>query len=558
MKARILMVDDVESNLVALEAVLAGPGVKLVRARSGREAVRKLDDGEFSLVLLDVQMPELDGFSTAELIRAKEKTRDIPIIFVTAHGVSPELTRRAYSTGAADFLAKPIEPDILKAKVATFIDLAHRFEQAKVQAAALHQQQLREERQRWEAEALRVQVSEQRQATLNERAARLDAETANQIKDEFLATLSHELRTPLNTILGWVSILKNKDLALEGRERGLGIIERNARLQAKLIEDMLDISRIVAGKLRIDQKPVKLREVIERALDGVRPEVDLKDITLGTRLDDDIPAITGDADRLMQVMSNLVSNAVKFTPKGGKVEVSLRRSRENAEIIIADNGVGIPPEFLPHVFERFRQGDSATTRAHGGLGIGLSIVHHLVALHAGQIQADSAGVGRGSTFVITLPLVATPAVAAQEAAAVAVRPAGAPLTGVRILLADDEPEAREVLCELLELEGAVVRATQSAAAALKEVQEFRPAVLISDIGMPGEDGYSLISRVRTLSDGVSRIPAIALTAYASLDDAKKAREAGFQVHLAKPVDPDRLVATIASLAGKGATRPPNG
>ncbi|HET6284449.1 MAG TPA: hybrid sensor histidine kinase/response regulator, partial [Polyangia bacterium] len=396
MAARILMVDDVESNLVALEAVLYDPAVTLVRARSGPEALRALLEDDYSLILLDVQMPEMDGFDTAALIRERPKTKTTPIIFVTAHGATAELTLKAYSVGAVDFLTKPFEPQVLRAKVSAFIDSARRLDEAKIQAELFHQQRLREERQRWEADALRAQVTEERRTASEERAARRDAEAANQLKDEFLATLSHELRTPLNAILGWLSVLKANEVDRAKRDRGLSVIERNARLQAKLIEDMLDISRIVAGKLRIEEQEVRLPDVVERVIEGARPDAESRNVTLAARFAEEVPPISGDPDRLGQVLGNLLSNAIKFTPRGGHVDVQLRAVGGTAELRVEDSGKGIDPGFLPRVFDRFRQGDGATNRSHGGLGIGLSIARHLVELHGGTIRAESDGLGKGS------------------------------------------------------------------------------------------------------------------------------------------------------------------
>jgi CheY-like chemotaxis protein len=384
----------------------------------------------------------------------------------------------------------------------------------------------------------------------------VDAQEANRTKDEFLATVSHELRTPLNSILGWARMLSTGRLDEANAARAVQIIERNAKAQAQLIEDLLDISRIISGKMRLEVRSVDLVSVIEAAVDAVRLAAENKGIRIQRVLDSGVGLISGDPDRLQQVVWNLLSNAIKFTPRDGRVQVRLERSGSTAEVIVSDTGMGISPEFLPHVFERFRQLDSSSTRKHGGLGLGLAIVSQLVELHGGHIRVESEGKGKGATFTVTLPVAAhaesevperLPARAAIPAAT------GSPiLDGVRVLVAEDEQDTREVLTVILQQCGAEVQAVASAGEAFEILRaDWKPDVLVSDIEMPGEDGYVLIRRLRALeAERGGRIPAAALTAYARSEDRMRALSAGFQVHVPKPVEPEELIAVVASLSGR--------
>ena len=381
--------------------------------------------------------------------------------------------------------------------------------------------------------------------------ARQGAEAANRAKDEFLATLSHELRTPLSPILGWVRLLRSGDLDDAATARGLEVIERNVRAQTQLIEDLLDVSRIITGKLRLEVRPMDLVAVVEAGIDAVRPAAEAKGIRIASRLDPMASAMVGDPDRLQQVVWNLVSNAVKFTPKDGRVEVELARVDTHARLRVRDTGKGIQPAFLPHVFDRLRQADSTSTRAHGGLGIGLAIVRHLVELHGGTVAAESGGEGEGATFTVELPISATPGTqrAAPEAAA---RDEGSVrLDGVRVMVVDDEADTRDLLSFSLRNYGAEVRALGSASEALAAIQQDKPDVLVSDIGLPGDDGYALIRKVRALDEeSGGRVPAAALTAYAKDEDRHRAIAAGFQAHVTKPVELAELASVVASLAGR--------
>jgi PAS domain S-box-containing protein len=385
-------------------------------------------------------------------------------------------------------------------------------------------------------------------------AARDEAEEASRAKDQFLAMISHELRTPLTAILGWARMLRGDVLTDEKRARALLTIERNAQTQTQLIEDLLDISRIVTGKLVLDVQPTDLGEVVRATIDGVRPAVEAKALRLEAHIADDAEKVLGDPTRLQQVVWNLLTNAVKFTPRGGRVMIDVRRVGAAVEIAVSDTGQGISPEFLPHVFERFRQADVGVSRAHGGLGLGLAIVRHLIELHDGTITAESPGEGRGATFRVRLP--AHPGRAADVAA---IRARGQmrewepppDLTGLRVVLVEDEPDARELLTSVLEQAHAEVTVTTNAEDGYGALCRVRPDVLVTDIGMPGEDGYSLIRRVRALPpDQGGRTPSVALTAFARMEDRTRAIRAGFDLHVPKPIEPAELVVTVAGLAGR--------
>jgi PAS domain S-box-containing protein len=381
-----------------------------------------------------------------------------------------------------------------------------------------------------------------------EREARAEAERATQMKDEFLATLSHELRTPLNSIVGWVGVLK-QDQSRETLRKAIDVIDRNSRRQAQMIDDLLDVSRIVSGKLPLEVHRVDLAAVIDEAVTSAQPAADAKGVHVTTVYDSAV-AVQGDPARLQQVVWNLVSNAIKFTPRDGTVHVALHAVDGQAQVQIADSGQGIVPDVLPHIFERFQQADSSSTRRHGGLGLGLAIVRNLAEMHGGSVTASSAGVGRGATFTVLLPLQAPISDRALEAIEAPPRP-GALLSDIVVMVVDDEADARDLVQRLLEDAGARVSACDTAQAALQTIQEgFLPDVIVSDVAMPEQDGYDFMKRVRQMKAPMSSIPAAALTALARVADRRRALLAGFQTHLTKPVDPTELVATVASLAGR--------
>ncbi|HEX8561068.1 MAG TPA: response regulator [Pyrinomonadaceae bacterium] len=732
-KINILLVDDNEGNLLALEAILAAADRNLVRASSGDEALRYLLDHDAAVILLDVHMPGIDGLETAALIRGRERSRDIPIIFLTADNAGGALLAKGYSLGAVDYILKPVEAPILRSKVGVFVELFKKTEEVKRQAALLREknvelenanlrrlallielgQRLAAERdpervlrkfcraardivgaryaavgmfegdrrtlrhfhasgedgrasagrdifeagrellgpllgrsgpvrarlagdgrpaadgsapghastpflgapivssaqsngwlylsgkldggefseaderlaatlsaqaavayenarlyteaQRHAAE-LQQEVADRKQAEqerarllVREQAARAEAEAANRAKDEFLATLSHELRTPLTAILGWSRLLRTGNLPDGAAAGALETIERNAKAQSQLIDDLLDVSRIITGKLRLDSRPVEIAGIIAAAVDSARPAARAKNIQLGVEMEPMPGPLLGDAGRLQQVAWNLLSNAIKFTPEGGRVSVRLGRAGARAEVTVEDTGQGIAAEFLPHVFDRFRQADGTTTRRHGGLGLGLAIARHLVELHGGSIRADSPGEGRGASFSVSLPLMNAPAGGdGAEAArgAGAASPAGrGGLEGLRVLVVDDETDTRELVAFALTASGAEVRTAARAAEALDALGAWAPDVLVSDIGMPDLDGYDFIREVRRREvDSGGLLPAVALTAYAGVEDRRRAAAAGFQTHLAKPLDPGELVSVVAALVGRGPGR----
>jgi signal transduction histidine kinase/CheY-like chemotaxis protein len=405
---------------------------------------------------------------------------------------------------------------------------------------------------------LQAQLEDRSRLLSNEKFARNEAERANRLKDEFLATISHELRNPLNAIMGWAHMMRLGKLTPANMERAVETIYRNAKSQTQLVADLLDVSRIISGKLRLDVRTVDLLYIVNAAIDSIRPAADARSIRLQTLLDPAAGPISGDADRLQQIVWNLLTNAVKFTPKGGRIQVKVQRVDSHVEIVVSDSGVGISKEFLPYVFDRFRQADASTTRIHGGLGLGLSIVHQLVDLHGGTVSVQSEGEGKGATFTISLPFVG---VTSNHTEAEAVHPTqsdelisfeGLPsLHGLKVLVVDDEADTRELIREVLKERGSEVITSRSVADALVALEKHKPDILISDLGMPDADGYALISKIRALpAEQGGEIPAAALTAYARAEDRMRVLRSGFQFHLPKPVDSAELVTVVASLAGR--------
>jgi PAS domain S-box-containing protein len=662
--ARILMVDDHPPNLIALDAILEPLGQELVHANSGAEALRHLLDSDFAVILMDVQMPGIDGLQTAKIIKERPRNKHIPIIFLTAIHKDPSYIFRGYKEGAVDYLLKPFDPEILRAKVSVFVDLWRKGEMLRRQQAILRARELLEVEKRgelrfraltdsmpqcvWAARAdgeifycnrvwreyagpeagmtffdalssedlagiqqawretirsgnkmeqeLRLRrndgewrwhlvrvvperddrgrlvgfiatatdidtqkrIEEANQRLLaSETEARSQAEVANRTKDEFLATVSHELRTPLNAILGWTRMLRTGAVEPKQLTRVLETIERNARVQTQLIEDILDVSRIIAGKLRANVHRMDLHAVARSALDAVRPPADAKGVVLAAELEEGSQEFCGDPDRLQQVIWNLLANAIKFTPRDGRVELRVKRVLSDVEISVSDTGVGIARDFLPHVFDRFRQADSSITRAQGGLGLGLAIVRHLVEIHGGTVRAESEGEGKGARFAVRMPVravvpaAAVEPVAGGEPAQPRVEPAAAvavaDLQGLYVLVVDDDADARDLVAAVLANHGASVRTVSNVDEAVAQVREKHPDVLLSDIGLPSEDGYALIRRVRAIAPV---LPAAALTAYAGPDDHKRALAEGFNAHVAKPIEPSDLALLVASLAGR--------
>lgn len=555
LKANILLVDDRLENLIALEAILSRLGQNLVKARSGEEALRCLLNQDFAVILLDVQMPGMDGFEAASIIRQRDRSQQTPIIFVTAFSTDDQWQMKGYALGAVDYLLKPINAEILLSKVAVFVDLFNKTQEIQRQSAELAMQKIE---------------------IIQEQFARQQAESANQMKDEFMAIISHELRTPLNAILGWSKLLVADKLDAIAARRALETINRNAQSQAQLIDDILDVARLTSGKVKIRQQPTNLLTLISDELESLRPAIDEKGIELICNFTPDRCIVNGDIRRLQQILRNLLSNAIKFTPEGGQIEVRLNRVTGDelggiernqepqintqdpsptpalAQIVVTDTGIGIDPDFLPQIFEYFRQADSSSTRSHDGLGLGLAIVHQLVELHGGKIDAASEGKDKGTTFTILLPLHTT----SQQASPAAQMPtpessqSTLTLEHISVLLVDDNLDNRSYLVTVLELAGAEVTAVETGQEVIDHLQRSQPDVLLSDIAMPNENGYELLRRVRMLEQdqGKTTIPAIALTAYAKPEDRHQALSVGFQQFLSKPIDPTQLIEAVAEAA----------
>ncbi len=559
-RARILIVDDLPEKLLVYRTLLEDLDAQIVEAHSGTEALKRVLEGEFAVLLLDVNMPDIDGLETANLVRRHKNGRHTPIIFITSYADEMQ-TARGYELGAVDYILSPVIAPVLRTKVRVFVDLY----EARVALALSNQEletrvtertgELQKSNERLQAEiAERLRAEAEREALLaREKVLRAEAEELSRLKDEFLATMSHELRTPLNAIFGWITLLRTRRLDEATEERAVETIERNARAQKRLIEDLLDVSRIVTGKVALELVTVDPRRVVEAALETMHPAAQAKGLKIVPLLDIGAGTVRGDFARLQQIVCNLLSNAIKFTDTGGQVEVCLARRNGEVEISISDSGQGIKPEFLPLVFDRFRQEDGSISRRHGGLGLGLAIVRHLVELHAGSVDAQSAGEGKGAKFIVRLPAREAnllPRVTEAPASGIV---SAAMLMGVRLLVVDDDPGARELISGMLEGFGAQVSVAESGQAALSLLFAQRPDVLIADLGMPGMDGYALIEQVRALDPDFGGLtPAVAVTAYASPQDRLRALQAGYQNHVAKPVEAEELAIVIASLAGRPA------
>jgi CheY-like chemotaxis protein len=526
----LLLVDDEPANLLALHGVLEPLGHELVDARSGREALRFLLERRFAVVLMDVRMPDMDGIETAALIRQRDRTHGVPIVFVTAAS-DPKAVYKGYAEGAADFLVKPFDPEILRAKV---------------QALVVAQEAAVEEEVRARTEAF----------LQREQQARAEAERAMKLRDQFLATLSHELRTPLMSILGWARLLRLGKASADPSGRALQSIERNARLQARLVDDLLDVQRVESGKMSISFSEVAFAGVLEGALEQVFPDAEQGQVRVRTVLphDEDL-FVFGDAERLQQMVTILLRNAIKFTSQGGNVRAVVSSEDTDLVLTITDDGRGMDADFQPLAFEPFTQQDSRLTRAHGGLGVGLAIVRGVVELHGGTVSAYSAGEGLGSSFLLTLPLRShVPKPFMPSAGRAIVIPPPVSLQGVSILVVDDDPDAQYLIATMLEQFGGRVTAIGTARDALRVLENDPFDILLSDISMPGEDGYSLIRRVRG-AERTARMPAVALTANARPEDRTLALLAGFHAHLAKPVEPTELATVLAAVVRAARDQP---
>lgn len=525
--------------------------------------------GSPDLVLLDLSLP--DSFGLETLARWQAHAPTVPVIVLTGSD-DEALAVAAVREGAQDYLVKGrLDGGLLAQAIRYAIERKRVQEDLRQAKEGLEHRvedrttELREINTRLQGEIAERTLAQQQAAELLERekAARAEVESVNRSKDEFLAMLSHELRTPLNAILGWSEILRSEESSEVERQEGLEVIERNARAQARLVEDVLEVSRIICGKVRLSIGSVDLTAVIDAALADARPAASVKGVTLHRSLDPLALPSSGDAGRLQQVVWNLLSNAIKFTPRGGSITVQARQNSEQTEIAVADTGAGIKADFLPFVFDRFRQSDASITRSHGGLGLGLSISRHLVEMHGGTISAASVGEGRGATFTVRLPLRVSsgmPALGEHDHPSSDAAPAPSDervtLAGIGVLVVEDEPDSRRVLVRHLRKVHAEVREAGSVAEALDLLHGWIPDVLVSDIAMPDEDGYSLLRRLRTSPDpALQALPAIALTAFARTEDQARAVEAGFHRHLPKPFDPQALLSAIRTLT-QGTSQPP--
>ena len=543
LRPAVLLVDDNQANLTAMEAVLGSLDLELAKAESGDEALKHLLARDFAVVLMDVQMPGLDGFQTTELIRQRDRTRHVPIIFVTAIHTDKESVHKAYALGALDYVTKPFDEAVLKAKVAAIVD---HYRQADIIAL--------------QAEALRAKEHE----ADREVAARRVAEQANRAKDDFLAMISHELRAPLNAILGWASVLE-RDAELPPRAAlAAQAIARSARAQSKLIDDLLDLSSMAAEKFAITPGRVDLATITQSALAAMQTAAMHKRVQLELSVGPGSYRTRGDGARLEQLVGNLLSNAVKFSNDGDPVQIELVRHDQTLRLCVKDVGIGISAELLPHVFERFRQADGSRTRQYGGLGIGLTLARLVAESHGGTLEAFSSGEGKGASFVVTLPIVDADADADADAGDADGYPAGAraatatasfaaqPLAGLRLLIVDDDADVRSLLTLTLADAGAEVRAAESAQDALRLFEQGSFDLFLSDLGMPGEDGLSLIEKIRAVeARRGGAVVAIAFSGYGSASDREQTRRAGFQAHVVKPCEPVELVALMARLSGRG-------
>ena len=643
---RILIVDDNPATLYATARVLRAAGFEVHEARNGEQAVEIACAQEPDLIVLDVNLPDIDGFEVVRRIRGVPRVARVPIIHLSATFVQDAHKVQGLEGGADGYLTHPVEPPVLIASINAFLRTRHaedamrrsedrfksvferaldgiallsedlifvdanpamcrmlartRDELVGKHASALSPKGLENEvahiaaivsrKGGWRgpmpllrADGTRLELewslsrhsapdvrlaivsditerklaeTEREQLLESESAARGEAERANRLKDEFLATLSHELRSPLNAIVGWTQVLQRRraegGVPADELAEALAVIERNARLQTQLIADLLDVSRITSGKMRLEIVLIDPVGPLEAAIEGVRPAAEARQIDLALDLDRLAGPILGDPGRLQQVFWNLLSNAVKFTPRGGEVRVRLGRVGSHVEVAVSDTGCGIQPEFVPFVFDRFRQEHASIERNHGGLGLGLAIVRHLVEMHGGTVAAASEGEGRGATFTVSLPVSAVrslrpPADADGGAPAVAAAPS-AHLEGLAVLGVDDDADARDLVSRVLADHGADVRCASSVAQALGLARRSAPRVLISDIGMPGEDGHALIRQLREQGFPKGELHALALTALARAEDRDRALAAGYDGFFVKPVDLDALISRVASVA----------
>jgi signal transduction histidine kinase len=515
-KPLVLVVDDTDPSRYITVRVLRDAQMEVIEGATGEEALRLVEERKPDLVVLDIKLPDINGLEVCRRIRANSSLQRIAVLHMSATYVTPEIEQESQASGGDIYLAQPVQPRELVSVVRALLRMR-------------------------ELDGERESVMRLGQAALEE------AGKVARLKDEFLATLSHELRTPISVLTNWLNVMRASQPDPEEFANGLEVMQRNARLMTKLINDLLDVSGIMSGKLVLDREPASVETLLTSTIDNVRPAAEAKEITIAA----ECSALAGpamiDPNRLQQVFLNLLSNAIKFTPGGGRIDVRCRQVGSQIEIAVSDNGEGIAPAMLAAIFDRFRQVDSSMTRRYGGLGLGLAIVRHIVELHGGSVSAHSEGLGKGATFTLRLPFVP---------ASIQRGPSGRPLSGpaesgnrlrnLRILAVDDDADARDALARLLLRERAVVKIAGDAQEALRAVETWRPDVYLLDLGMPGESGYDLLAQLkRRLGDSV---PAIALTGYAREEDAARALYAGFRAHVAKPYELDELCRQIINVA----------
>ena len=559
-RVNILIVDDEPKNLMVLETVLDDPGYRLVRANSGEEALLAMMAEEFAVLVLDVRMPGMTGFELAQMIRERRKTARVPIIFLTAYYNEDQHVLEGYGSGGVDYLHKPVNAAVLRSKVAIFAEL-HRKERAlEVANRAL----LAEVEERRVAEARLSELNETLDRRVTERTAALQVSEAQlrdagQRKDEFLATLAHELRNPLAPVRNAVHLLKKKGHATPDVNWASDLIERQVQAMSRLIDDLMDVSRINQGKIELRRERLNLAAVLADAVETTRPLIDEASHTLDLVVPEQPFEVDADRARLAQAFTNLLNNATKYMDPGGRIGITVRQDGSSIEVVVRDTGIGIAADRLNGVFEMFSQVETALSRSRGGLGVGLSLTRKLIEMHGGTVTARSSGLGQGSEFVVRLPLAGAlpehPPAHSPSMADAAATGGGGGSSNLRILVADDNKDAAETLAALLEVFGHNVCQVHDGEAAVAAVQEFDPQLVLLDIGMPKLNGYESCRQIRALPRGDART-LVAITGWGQPEDRRKSTEAGFDQHLVKPVDPEALADLVSKLAANHGVRAP--
>jgi len=527
----ILVVDDNDTNLIAVEAALAPLGRKMVLARSGVEALARLLEQDFALIILDVAMPGMDGFETARLVRSRARNRATPIIFITGLSWQDNEILKGYELGAFDFMMKPVRPEVLRAKASVFIELQERTLELQLKAEELrsaqsraHERELTMQRKRFEAEVMQRQMTQMADA--------------DKRKDEFLAILAHELRNPLQPLQTAVEVMEHEaDKPVPARVRG--IIRRQVAFIGRLVDDLLDVARFQTGKLELRREPLSLDKIVEEAVGDMRVQAEGRKHTLSIEPSKPAPRVSGDPVRLVQVICNLLSNAIKYTPTGGRIDVRYGLEEGHAFVRVSDSGKGIPADLVPRVFDMFVQ-ERVTPDGAGGLGLGLGLVKRLIELHGGTVKAMSDGVGKGATFEVRIPAYDENQTVPQPRALIDEDPTLRPLKAV---VCDDAADLRELVAELLRMKGHEVFVCEDGAAALRVIADERPDVALIDIGLPEMDGYEVARRVRRAA-AEKRVRLIAMTGYGQAVDRQNAMQAGFDAHIVKPASAEKIMRAL--------------